>query len=393
MTSIPRARTGRTEELPTAMNARHAQALVTTIVRGKNLLFDGYTIDAQDKPGLYTVSGQPTVARRTGKVTPHGPYSVDTVAGTCTCEGFANHGDCKHLECCRDLEAGKVPLVREALESTLWALEATKQPGKRLVTEDGLLKVYRSEGLAINDARANRAEFGDLTPTAIHLKAVLEERKYRGLFLITRTDTHRVPFCSEIDGEGEDPTPNTQQVGRAHENPYAGWREDVAAAIAQAPSPDSYCPRCGKRLPDEHDEFIDSSPGEYGEPCSCPPMPPQSKKMVWRVWSDTGTFAGDHDTEEGAEASARRFRRFATGSRAPGVSVDNVRVEMVPAGTPAPREREKALPVQPSRGALERPCVVAGETARLAPPSPGRFARSSAPALREELAERAARDF
>jgi hypothetical protein len=189
----------------TAMDARHAAALTTTLVRAKNLLFDGYSIDAGDMPGLFTVTGQPTTKKKTGEEVAHGPYDVDTNAGTCTCPAFANYGDCKHLACCRDLEAGNVPEFAEALEEVLWALQRPDSELKR-ATEEGLLYVYRSEGLARNDCRALRSVLGVVEPVAVHLTGILESGRYSGLRLVMRSGMETIWF-SAVEKPGRVPAP------------------------------------------------------------------------------------------------------------------------------------------------------------------------------------------
>lgn len=212
MSSISLALTG-AALLPSAMTARHASALITTTVRGENLLFDGYSIDAGEREGLFTVTGQPTY-KRTGEAIPHGPYEVDTIGGTCTCAAFASWGECKHLRCCRSLSAGHVPQMREALESSLWALESVAQPGTYRATSDtSLLYVYRSEGLAQNDCRAMRSILGNLKPAPVTLAAILESGKYAGVRLVMRGGMETILFSA---------APNTNQgVRPAGHNPWA----------------------------------------------------------------------------------------------------------------------------------------------------------------------------
>lgn len=172
----------------TAVNCSEAMALTTTIVRGESLISDGYTVSATHQPDVYTVTGQPTVKKRTGEVVEHGPYTVDVVGQTCTCPCFAARGACKHLT---GLTVGNGATATAPLTRGLVGLGEVggARVAVRHIEGRPLVLCFRR----MIDARVERAGLqlfqgaaAELTePIALDLDRLMGDGRYAGLLLVT----------------------------------------------------------------------------------------------------------------------------------------------------------------------------------------------------------------
>ena len=213
-----------------AATPRDLYAMTTTIIRGKNLIPDGYSVVEGDRHGFYTVTGQPTVAKRTQKVTSHGPYEVDVLGGTCTCVGFERmKGVCKHLECATARFAGVVSAgFGEVLEKQFFVLSAPD--GQRLVVHHQLVYAFRSRDLAQYQASAASRRLGPLEVRALTLDqctAMIANPNYTGTRLMMQGDWADIAFPQAAKVS----EPNFATA--SNDNAWATWREDVAAQVPE----------------------------------------------------------------------------------------------------------------------------------------------------------------
>lgn len=220
-------------------------AMTTTIVKGKNLLADGYTVkEAGDGHGFYIVHG-PDEVSRTGKVTHHGPYRVDVLTPTCSCPGFQfMNGVCKHVEAALAAFSGVAysPFC-EVLEDRLYALVSLSDDKTRLLTTNSLIYVFRSSDLAGYQAKAAEKTFGKLQAVPLTMEAIkgaMGDGRYCGVRLSMQGDFADIAFPGR-HGDGAAPkfatAPNVGLSGRAGTsdevpaNAWGSWREDVAAKV------------------------------------------------------------------------------------------------------------------------------------------------------------------
>lgn len=229
-----------------AVTPKDVLALTTSAARAKNLVLEGYTFTPQPSRNgdvVYKVQG-PDEVKRTGTVIKHGPYLTNVSAQTCTCPAFCNRGACPHIEASADYHAGKRPRRAEVKDKQLWALREVGGDRLRIERDDAgraLVLTFRSSGLALDEAQACAKEGEELELIETDLSAIMADGRYGGIRTILREKHTDVLFGV---------APNTNQIGRAPKpeppappaNPWGGWREDVAAAIADAPEPAPVAP-------------------------------------------------------------------------------------------------------------------------------------------------------
>lgn len=188
-----------------AVTTRKALGITTSLANAETLMGQGYDFRRHVSAGrtLVVVEGKPTVHRdRVTKalyLKPHGPYTVDVEAGTCTCEGFQHHGICKHVVAAQVFdtfwrEGRSVPVIREALEP----MSALKEiGGERYQCEDGRVVVFRNYTRAANYWQERELiEHCQLhTLTSSDREAIQGAGKYIGLRLVTASGHKDIDFA------------------------------------------------------------------------------------------------------------------------------------------------------------------------------------------------------
>ncbi len=192
-------------DLTAMTTGRDTKALTTSIVRSQTLLWSGYKM-RRLSAGIVEVKGQPTEHKtRSGgiRIDPHGPYTVNTIARTCTCAGFANRGLCAHLPAAiafhQAWERGESPEIRMVTYSKqLIALREIE--GTRYHCEDRRIVVFRDWEAAADywqeDGVRQITEPVELTSQ--DLEELAATRKYAGLLLQTAEDAQPIPL-PEVD--------------------------------------------------------------------------------------------------------------------------------------------------------------------------------------------------
>ncbi len=241
-----------------AVSARDIKAITTSRTRGENLEMEGYKFTLQPGAGdvVYTVKGPDTFTSK-GKRIPHGPYAVNISAGTCNCQAFASREECPHIPGARKYHSGNRSRRREVLDKQLWALQEVGGDRLRIERDSQdrpLILVFRSHGLAEDEARASLDAGEQVEVVALDLDTALASGRYSGTRHVLRSGDSDV-----ILGVA----PNTQQHGQKlpNTNPWAA-KPETAKTISSG-----NCYRCGYPFPSEHDEFID----DFGPVCSCTP--------------------------------------------------------------------------------------------------------------------------
>lgn len=198
-------------DLTAMTTGRDTKALTTSIVRSKTLLWSGYKM-CVTMPGLVEVKGQPTEHKtRSGavRIDPHGPYTVDTRAGTCSCMGFANRGLCAHLPAACEFyaawERGESPQIRLVrFSKELIALKEIEGERYHVDAQTRRVVVFRdwAEAGAYWEA-AGLVEHTELTElTSLKLEELAarrsseapHERRYAGLVLQTTDGAQPIPL-------------------------------------------------------------------------------------------------------------------------------------------------------------------------------------------------------
>ena len=189
------------------MTGRDTKALTTSFARSETLATEGYTF-TRVSDHIAIAQGQPTTHRKRGTgeiyIDPHGPYTVDTDARTCSCPAFANRGGCCHLPAAkRWLDAWKAGRsVRVHLVSLSKSPIAFREvTGSRYHCQDGRVVIFRSWEAAGTYWAGN--EDINLVTEPVELRSVdLEELaatgKYAGLMLHTSEGVQAIPL-PEVD--------------------------------------------------------------------------------------------------------------------------------------------------------------------------------------------------
>lgn len=188
----------------TAMTISDAIAITTSQARGECLLADGYTLKIVDpNRKIVEAKGQPTTHKRrlTGEiyVDPHGPYSINLEAETCTCPAFANREACPHIAPAQSFfEAWKrgesAPVHRVEIAKGLVVLREIG--GDRLMAREGYLLAFRSFDLAAAhwESRGYQSTTEIVALAKDEAQTVLKSGRYRGLLHVLRSGESYIAF-------------------------------------------------------------------------------------------------------------------------------------------------------------------------------------------------------
>ncbi|MBB6053313.1 hypothetical protein [Armatimonas rosea] len=185
---------------------RETKAITTSLMRSQTLLWKGYKM-RRVQAGVVEVKGQPTEHKIRGggtRIDTHGPYTVDTIARTCTCAGFANRSICAHLPAAMEFHAayqrGESPTVRMVtISRELIALREIE--GSRYHCQEGRIVVFRSweQAGAYWNQRPDLIEHTELVELrSIDLEELAATRRYAGLMLETGEGAQEIPL-PEVD--------------------------------------------------------------------------------------------------------------------------------------------------------------------------------------------------
>lgn len=197
-----------------AVTASDVKAITTSRTRGENLELEGYTFKRQLGAAdvVYVVKGPDTINGK-GKRTTHGPYEVNLSAGTCTCAAFANRDECPHIPGARKFHEGDRSRRLEVLEREMWALREVGG-GRLRIERDAqqrpLIMVFRSKGLAEDEAKASLIAGESVEVVALDLVAAMADGRYGGIRHMLRKEQGDVLFGA---------APNTDQHGQKKPEP------------------------------------------------------------------------------------------------------------------------------------------------------------------------------
>lgn len=194
-----------------AMNTKDTKALTTSLARAERLAAEGYTfrvvrgtvpLDGRVAEGIVEVKGQPTQHKRraTGETytDPHGPYTIDTRGGTCTCPAFANRGGCPHVLAAQEFLAAwergeSLPVTNAALQELIALREIG---GSRFHCQDKRVVVFRNWERAAAyweaEGLVEVCELVELSRTGI--TELRDAGKYVGFLLVTQRNQAPIDF-------------------------------------------------------------------------------------------------------------------------------------------------------------------------------------------------------